>query len=176
MIAAELEHLQRFRGGYDPAPAAARVLPHRPAALLLELPGSVGVVEGPDRLRRVGEGGVVPSHDHSGQQDGHAPAGDRLELRGDERADLGLCLGDGDVEGEGRRLGARKLLAQELVADLRAVAMCDHDGPVRQDRAGGLERGCEVGPLLGRGPALAGTEQRVAPERDDGQHGARRSR
>jgi hypothetical protein len=30
--------------------------------------------------------------------------------------------------------------------------------------------------LLGRGPALAVTEQRVAPERDDGQHGARRSR
>src|SRR6185436_13848598 len=37
----ELAHLQWFRGRYDPAPAAARVLPHRPAALLLELPGSV---------------------------------------------------------------------------------------------------------------------------------------
>ena len=167
----ELEDLERSRGGNDAPPAAVGILAHRPAALLLEGMRALGVVEGADRLRRLGEGGVVLGDDDAGQDDDHAPARDGFELGGDERPDLRLRLGDGHVQGKGRRLRARELLAQQLVPHLRPVPVRDHDGPVREDRGGRGKGRREVRPLLGGGPTLAGTEQSVAPERDDGQSG-----
>ena len=172
----ELEDLERSWGGNNAPPAAVGILANRPAALLLQCMRALGVIEGADRLRRLGEGGVVLGDDDAGQDDDHAPARDGLELGGDERPDLRLRLGDGDVQWERRRLRARELLAQQLVPHLRPVSMRDHDGPVREDRGGRGKCRREVRPLLGRRAALPGTEQRVAPERDDGQHVATPSR
>ena len=90
-----------------------------------------------------------------------------------ERADLGLRLRDGDPERQRRRLGRPQLLAQELVPDLGAVPVRDHDLALEQRRDRGEGRG-EVRPVLGGGPALPGPEERVPAQRDDRQHDADR--
>ncbi len=170
--ALELEDLERLRRGDDPAPAAARVLLQHPAAVLFELLRLLLVVERPDGLGRVLEGGIVLGHADAGEEDGDGTVGDLRQLGRDERADLGLGLRDRDVERQLRRLLRGELLAQQLVSDLRPVSVRDHDGPGPQDRLEGRERVGEVGALLGRGAALALAQERVPAERDHRQTGA----
>jgi hypothetical protein len=149
-------------------PRSSRVLPHDPAAFPFESPSLFGVVERPDRLRRVLEGGIGFVHLHSRHDHSHGPARSRLQLGGDERADLGLRLSDGDVERQRRSLRAGKLLAEKLVSDLWPVPVRDHEGPVAEEWLDRAERGREVRPLLGRRPALARLHEGVASEGDDG--------
>ena len=170
----ELEHLQRPGGGDDAPPAPARLLLQRPAALALELPGTKAVVVGADRLGRVLEGGIGGVDHNVCDHDRHRPPYDGDELGCSESPDLGLRLRDRDPERERRRLGSGELLAEELVPDLRAVPVRDHDLALEQ-RRDRRERPGEVRPVLGSGPPLPGPEKRVPAERDHRQHGADRA-
>lgn len=167
---AELDHLEGRGRGNDAAPASARFLPDGPAALALELPRPRLVVEGADRLRGLAEGGVVLGDANVGEEAGDRPAGDGLQLGRDQRADLRLSLGDGEVERNGRYLVSCQLLPDEHLADLGPVAMGDDDLVLVEQ---GRERGAplaEVRPLLGGGAPLVRPREGVAAERDDGRH------
>ena len=93
--------LRRLRRRHHAPVAAPRVVDELPASFFLELMCLLGAVEGPDRFRRVAERRVVLRHDDVGEHAGNWPAGDRGELRLDQRADLRLRLSHGDPQGRG---------------------------------------------------------------------------
>ena len=71
------------------------------------------------------------------RQDAHdVPFHRRPQLDRDQRTDLRLRLRDGEPERERRRLVRRTFLADQLVADLRPIAVCD-------DEPRGVEQGLE---------------------------------
>jgi hypothetical protein len=110
------------------------------------------------------------------QQAGDGAARDWCQLGLDQRSDLGLRLRDGEVEREGRHLVGGALLAEQLVSDLRPVAVREHDLALddeRPDRRACLAQGLQL--LRGR-PPLPGPDQRVAAERDDEGHATPMSR
>ena len=59
---------------------------------------------------------------------------------------------------------------QREQADLRAVAVRDHEVVLERDRGERLARGPRVGPLVLGGQRLAAPQERVAPECDDDAH------
>src|SRR5262249_58586097 len=75
-----------------------------PAPLRTEAPGLPRPGERADGLRRRREGRVVLVYPNVGQQADDRPLGYGGELRLDQRSDLGLCLRDGEVERQRRRL------------------------------------------------------------------------
>ncbi len=124
-------------------------------------------VEGTDRLGRPREGGIVGVDADVCEDAGHR----RIEGRLDERPDLRLGLGHGEPERKFRSLLRGPLLAQELVSDLRAVPVRDHDALAGAQH--GRERACcltQVRELLGGCSALARADERVTAERYDGGH------
>ena len=122
----ELDDLERLRRGHDAPPAAARVVDDLPAAVALELAGLLPRRRTARSASSAPRTRVVLGDEHVREQADDGPAGDRLELALDQRADLGLRLRDREVERQRRRLVGRPLLAEQLVPDLRAV-------PVRDD-------------------------------------------
>jgi hypothetical protein len=78
---------------------------------LLERSGLRLVVEGADRLRRLPERGVVGIDVDVCEQAHNGSCGRRGELRLDQRADLRLRLGDGEVERKRWHFVGRALLA-----------------------------------------------------------------
>ena len=100
-----------------------------------------------------------------------ASAERRPQLGGDQRADLRLGLRDREPQRERWSFRRGALLPQQLVADLRAVAVRDHETLGRREQ--GLQRGdraAEIRELLGRGAALAGPHERVPAKGDDRAH------
>ena len=92
------------------------------------------------------------------------------ELRFDQGPDLRLCLRNGEVERQRRYLVRGTLMPEQLVADLRSVAVRDDQVAVAEQRPHRLARRAEVRALLRRRAALAGPRQRVAAQRDDREH------
>ena len=98
---------------------------------------------------------------------GDRPPGYRLQLALDQRPDLGLRLGDGEVERQRRDLVGGTLVADELVPHLWAVPVRDDELGLGEQR---LERGArlaQVRALLGRRAALARADERVPAQRYD---------
>ena len=105
------------------------------------------------------------------EDDGDLALDAGAELGGEQRPDLALRERDRQPERKLGRLGRARLLAQELVPDLRPVPVRDDDRARGEDLRCRVERRSQVGALLGRSPALALSEQRVSAEREDGEHG-----
>ena len=115
-----------------------RIRDHRPASLAFELLALVGGVERPDRLRRTIESGIIGGHANVREHTGDRPVGERgVELRDDQRTDLRLRLRNGQPQRQSRCLVCRALLAQQLVADLRPVAVRDHQCALVEQRLQG---------------------------------------
>jgi hypothetical protein len=127
-------------------------------------------VERPDRLRRPPEGRIVLVDPHVGEHADDRPLGDRCELGLDQRSDLGLCLGDREIERQRGDLVGGALLTHELVSHLRSVPMGDDERAVGEKRPKGLTGRAQVGALLGSRAALAWPDQRVAAQRYDCGH------
>ena len=113
---------------HDTSPAAAGILLHGPAALLLQCSGARGVVEGADRLGRVLKRGVVLVHLDARHDDGHRASRRRLELGRPRARRSRPGSAQRQRRAERRGLGARELLPEQLVAHLRAVSMRDREG------------------------------------------------
>ena len=95
----------------------------------------------------------------------------RAQLGGDECADLRLGLRNREPQRQRRSFRRGALLPQQLVADLRAVAMRDHEtSRFREQGSQRGDRAAEVRELLGRGAALAGSHERVPAKGDDRAH------
>ena len=145
---------------------------HRPAPLASKLFGHGVVVERSDRLRRTVEGSVFGRNANVREHARDGPIDGRSQLGGDQRADLRLRLRHREPEWQGRNFVGRALLPNQLVPDLRPVSVSDDDlwagvGEKRMERRDGA---AQIGELLGCGPTLARTHQRVAAERDDRSH------
>src|SRR5204863_2356916 len=84
------------------------------------------------------------------------------------RADLRLCLRDGQPERQLRSLVRCALLAQQLVADLWPVAVREHEPRLVEERFQRGDRTPQVRELLRRSAPLAGPHQCVPAERYDG--------
>ena len=136
----------------------------QPRSAPAHAPGAVVVRA--DRLRRVLEGrvGGVDRDVRDDDRDGLPRHG--LELRGRERADLRLGLGDREPERERGRLRGPELLAQELVADLRPVPVRDDDLALEERRHGRERRpGWRGARRRVRAPRGRGARFRPAPGR-----------
>ncbi len=166
------EHLQRLRARHDAAPAAAGVRRDVPAAGLGEALGLLLAVERPDGLGRVREGPVVEVDQHARQQHGDR----HRRVQGGERAlqqvaDLPLGGRDQRVQRQRRGLLLAERLLQQQRADLRAVAVGQHDlVALRAQRQHRLRDLAHVGELLVPGPDLPGLHDRVPADRDDDAH------
>ena len=151
--------------------AAVGVRHQRPAAIALELFGSLRRVERSDRLRRPVERGIVCGDAHVREDAGRLPLLEHgPQLGRDQHADLGLRLRDRKPERQGRRLLGSSLLPQQLVAHLGAVAVCDDEAGLREQRLECRYGPVEVGELLGRRASLAGAHERVPAEGHDRAH------
>ena len=103
------------------------------------------------------------------QQAGDRSARDRRQLALDQRADLGLGLGDREPERQRRHLVGRPLLPDELVPDLGPVPVREHELLAEQR----LECGkgvAERRQVLRGGPALPGPDESVPTQGDDEGH------
>src|SRR5439155_24146907 len=80
-----------------------------------------------------------------------------------------LGLRDREVQRKRRNLVRGALLAQQLVADLWPVPVCDRE-LFAEEGTQGRGRNAQVRALLRSGSALARPHQRVAAERDDRCH------
>jgi hypothetical protein len=170
---ADLDDLDRPRARHHPPPAAPGVRGDRPAELGREPLRGHLVVERADRLRRrlLDERRVVRVDPHAGQdRRGRQRRVDRSQRLLEQVADLALRHRVEHVERERRGVGLAARLLQGERADLRPVAVGEHD-LVRprdpRDRRRGLQR---VRGLLGPRAALVLADQRVAAERDDDPH------
>jgi hypothetical protein len=143
-----------------------------------ELPRRLLVHEPPDRLARLLQRRIRRIHQHLRDQGGDDPADAGalqrvLERLLDHVADPPRGGRDQHAQRQRGQLGARPLVAQQLVADLRAVAMHDHDPPAaaRQlhHRGQALPR---VGELLMDVAARARRLQRVAAQCHDDRRSA----
>ncbi len=103
---------------------------------------------------------------HVRDQAGDLPRGSGGELGLDQRSDLRLRLGNGEIEGKRRHLVGRALLAQQLVPDLRPVPVRDYDLALADERSDRRTRLAQRRELLRNRP----TPQRITAERDDDRH------
>ena len=168
----QLHDLERLGRRDDAAMAAVCIRDHRPAALALEQLGLLGRIERADRFRRAVEGGIVGRNGHVRQEARDlAVVERRAQLRGDECADLRLGLRNRQPQRQRWSLGCGALLPQQLVADLRAVPVRDHETlALREQGTQRGDRAAQIRQLLGRGAALAGPHERVPAKGDDRAH------
>ncbi len=104
------------------------------------------------------------------QQGDNGTAGDGTKLGLDQGSDLGLRLGDREVEGQRRDLVGGALLAEQLVAHLGAVPVRDYERGLPEKRPERLSRVAQVGQLLCGRAALSRADQRVSAQRDYRRH------
>jgi len=159
--------------GDDTSPAAAGVRRYVPAELERARLRVRLVVERADRLRRVRERLIGRVHEHAREQHGgRDPRIERGEGALEQVADLPLCHRDQGVQWERCRLVFAERVLQQQRADVRAVAVREHDlvalGAQREHGGGDL---AHVGQLLLPGAGLAGLDDGVAADRDDHPHG-----
>jgi hypothetical protein len=171
----EPEDALRQRRGHDAAEAFAVGLEH-PALILGEPLGVLLRVDRPDRLRRIGEGGVVGVDLHQREKRRETLLERQLvpELLLDQVADHPLRLGSEQVERVRVDLGVGGALQREE-PDLRPVAVGDDELVVERKGRERLARDARVRALVLRRQRLAAPEQRVAAERDDDAHLSSRS-
>ena len=169
---AELDDLLRV-GRRDDAPPVVAVGLDDPAALGGERACALLVVDRADELRRIAERGVVGVDEHArDDRDGVLVIDRVVELELDDVADLAAALGVEHVERIRGAVGVGVLLEREQ-ADLRAVAVRDHEPRRLGDRAEHRRRLAGGAQLVGRGRRLAAPQQGVAAERDDGERPGR---
>ncbi len=142
-----------------------------PTAFGRETPCVLYAIHGSDRLRRRGKRGVLRVDDDLGEQGDDLTPGPRVrELSLEQVADHPFDLGTEDVERLGANVAVRLALECEQ-ADLRSITVHDHQsariGEVREHLGGGahvlaLRLGIE---------RLPASEERVAAECRDNQHG-----
>ena len=166
------EDLDRVRARHHAPPAAAGVGRDVPAEFLRAALGLLLVVERADRLGRVREGLVGGVHQHAREQDGGRDARvDLRERRLEQVADLALGHRDQRVERERRGLLLAELLLQQQRADVRAVAVGEHDLVTgRAQGEHGLDDLAHVLELLRPRSGLTGLDQGVAADGDDDAH------
>ena len=135
---------------------------------------SLGVVDGTDELRRVGEGGIVAVDLDHREERGERDLGRQevAELLLDHVADHPLGLGAEDVERVRLDLLVRRRLQREQ-AHLRPVAVRQHELVVLGDRRERPGRDRDVGPLGVGGHGFTPLEQGVATEGDEDAHESR---
>jgi hypothetical protein len=129
-------------------------------------------VDRADELGRIAEGGVVRvdlDHREEGGE-GNLRREQVAELLLDQVADHPLGLRAEHIQRVGLHLLVRGRLQREE-ADLRAVAVGEHELVAFRHRRQRLRRSPHVGSLHLGGHGLAALEQRVATERHDDAHG-----
>jgi hypothetical protein len=131
------------------------------------------VVERPDRLRRVFEGGIAPVDLDHRQQRGERPLERHqiAQLLLDHVADHAFGFRTEDVEGISFHLGVGGAL-QRQQADLRAVAVADDQLVLARHRRERLSRDADVAALVFGAHRLAAFQQCVAAKGCDDEHGA----
>ena len=160
-------------GRRDHAAEAVAVGLERPALLGRQRVCLRLVVDGSDRLRRIGEGRVGRVDLDLRQERGEPLVLRQLvaQLLLEHVADHPLRLGVQDVE----RIGLDLLVGRSLERqqpDLRSVAVRDHELVLERDRRQRLAGDARVRALVLGGQGLPALEQRVAAERDDDAHGS----
>ena len=113
---------------------------------------------------------IVLVDPHVGEHADDRPLGHGCKLGLDQRPDLRLRLSDREIERQRRYLVGCPLLPHQLVADLRPVSVGDDEAAVAQQREQRLTSRPQIRALLGRRSAFALPDQRVAAQRDDGEH------
>ena len=176
-IGCGLDEPERQRRGHEPPPPPRPHLPVRRAPSRPRSPSRPRVVvRRPDRLGRRPERRVGRVHDHLGDQRQHllpqpAPAQRGAERLGQQVAELALGGGAADVHRHRRHLQRGGLLLQQQPADLRPVAVGQHQGDAGADQLGQRDGGgSERGAQLGRRTGPARRAQRVTAQGDHHPH------
>jgi hypothetical protein len=168
-----LDDLCRDGRGHEPAPAAAGVLADVPAKVAFAPLRLLLGEERPHGLRGLLESGVLGVHHDLGHHRHHetpkpAPFEAVEQLLLQEIAEAALGLGHEHIEGHGRHLVTRQLVAVQEGTHLRPVAVGDHQAVVAlhqghelvADRAGIVD-------VLHVGARLAPPHEGVAAQRHD---------
>ena len=125
------------------------------------------LIDGADKLGRIGEGRILGVDLHLGQQRGDVAARHQVfQLLDQHVADHALGLGAQHIQGIGGDLGVGAVL-QGQQADLRAVAVHQHHVVLLGDPGDGLGGGGYVLALDVGFKGLATTEQGIATQGDD---------
>jgi hypothetical protein len=168
-----LDDRLRLRRGHDAAPSAPGILAHGPVVLRRELLRARFVHVRADRLRWIEERRVVAIDDGLRYHCDCLPShGAPMELVAqplyEHVADRALDVGARVIHRHRRNLVNRQLRAPQDEADLRPVAVGDHDVPSGLDHVGDVDRQrADHLVLVGDRLARAIADQSVAADRDD---------